>query len=110
MRNIGYYATFRVTCYPMIFKTELGRLSEKIPVSRSGSGTVCDLFRPPALWSSQNVLMVATVFDFKDRSSNCIICISVLAFHVPFEAAHSGKLTATAGTKCGTSVNLRVAL
>ena len=48
--------------------------------------------------------MVATVFDFKDRSSKCIICISVLAFHVPFKAADSGKLTATAGTTCGTRI------
>ena len=45
-----------------------------------------------ALWSSQNVLMVAAVLVFKDRSSKFIICISGLAFHVPFEAADSASL------------------
>ena len=36
--------------------------------------------------------MVAAVLVFKDRSSKCIICISVLAFHVPFEAADIASL------------------
>ena len=30
---------FRVTRYPMIFKTESGRVSKEIPGSGSGSGT-----------------------------------------------------------------------